>query len=150
MTTAAELAQSQIEKLDAELLQLSEQITEKRRLKDAWELILKSQAETPQVVAALTASAKKPLRPSGTTEDKIEATKSYGEKTNSLRRMIVDAGMFGMTRNQIVTASKKLSAHPNFAYRFITRMVEAKELNQVGNSFIATDKMRDRLRPVAA
>lgn len=145
MNPVIELAMSEVEKLEGQTIDLHEQLGRINRTLEAWKVII-SEANAHGPFSATVAIA--PLQSGETAEDKVEATQAYGDKTNALRRYVILGGR--VTRSQIVQKSKEIGGHPNFPYRFIARMLDAGELREENDRFMATDKMVEKISAVAA
>lgn len=163
MTSIIQLASSQIAEIDGRLTELSRDMQQLSRVKDAWTVILSAEQERTEEerseyygaremvneMQSAAAQAESDLL-ENQNEAKLEGIAAYGDKTQAMRRLLVEAQSIGLTRFQIVKEAKNLGTHPNFPYRFIARMLEGMELIESDGRFIATEKMREKLRPVAA
>jgi hypothetical protein len=136
------LAEQEIVKIEEKMKSLSSEIDKLRKLYEAWAVIRDSSDEDQLELSLMDAIRRR----EETTEDKLEATAAYGDKTNSLRKSIAQSGAAGLSRFQIITLAKNLGAHPNFPYRFISRMLQAGELHESNERFIATNKMIEKIK----
>lgn len=139
--TKIELATSEIARLERELIRLTTEMDRLRSLKGAWETIRDVELGTAPNELIAPSGLRLPFRPNGTSEEQLEATAAYGDKTQALRRQLVKSQGLGLTRHQVVEASKALSAHANFPYRFIARMLDSDELVEKDGRYLATNKM---------
>lgn len=128
---------------------LDVQIAKLRAVRDAWETILKATHEagrnlvnrpssTPTSSAAHTQAA--PANPPA----------AYGDKTNSMRRFILGVNSSGVSRADLINKARNLTDTANFGYRFISRMLEAEELEERNGRYFATDRMRQKIAEIAA
>jgi hypothetical protein len=149
MTPVIELATSEVKRLESQRIELEEQLGTVVRVLEAWRTIIHADTESNGLVAPMLVENFNMARE--TAEEKIESSKAYGDKSDSLRRFILSFGLEGVTRFQVVQYSKTIGGHANFPYRFLTRMIDSGELLMNREErYIGTDKMREKIREEAA
>lgn len=151
MVNLSEIATKHIAAIESELLAISKEMEERRRLKEAWEIIrdnelaqVEQEREETQAAFETVASIEERQR-----QEEAEAA-GYGNKSRAVRQAIVESGVIGMTRQQVIEFAKGLNAHKNFAYKFIERMLATEELVEESGILKATNRMKSRVRMNAA
>jgi hypothetical protein len=137
------MEQTRIDMAKEALSQLDQQISKLQTLRAAWHTILQAESEIASLPAPQRPTEKDAsLSPNG---HQRAVRKTYGDKSDKLRRFVIGRGATGVTRMEIMNEAKRLGK-VNDAYRFISRGKDRGELAERDGRFFATPRMSESLR----
>lgn len=138
-----DMAQTRIEMAKEALGQLDQQISKLQTLRAAWHTILQAESEIASLPAPQRPTEKD--TPLSTNGHQRAIRKTYGDKSDKLRRFVIGRGDVGVTRVEIMNEAKRLG-RANDAYRFISRGKDRGELMERDGKFFPTARMSESLR----
>jgi hypothetical protein len=138
------MEQTRIDMAKEALAQLDQQISKLQMLRGAWKTILQAESEIASLPAPERPTQKDAPPPTANGHQRA-VSKSYGDKSDKLRRFVVSRGDTGVTRMEIMKEAERIGKI-NDGYRFISRSKDRHELIERDGRFFATQRMSESLR----